>query len=401
MANSYIEVSRSGSSYVLPASFNYLDIDDIHALGKENNGTYNVLTISSRSASSRTIVLSGTPSQPYVRFYRTTSSAALVDFVDGARLTEADLDKAYRQGLYAAQEVLENASTGLTGYNITNIASSQLQLPLTNFSSTGIDDNATSTALTIDSSERVGISETSPLGKLHVKSGDSGASSVSVNANELVVENSDYTGITILGENETSIMFGDNEDPDVGRIEYHHSDNSMRFRTNASDKMRIDSSGRLLVGTTSTTPNPGVVALPAGQFAIGKNNSNDNSVFIEFRRNASQIGGVVQNGTTGVSYNTSSDHRLKENVTADWDATTRLKQLNPVRFNFIADADTTVDGFLAHEVQSVVPEAINGTHNEVDADGNPVYQGIDQAKLVPLLVKTIQELEARVTALEA
>jgi len=59
-----------------------------------------------------------------------------------------------------------------------------------------------------------------------------------------------------------------------------------------------------------------------------------------------------------------------------------------------------VDGFLAHEVQTVVPEAIHGTKDEVDADGNPVYQGIDQSKLVPLLVATIKELEARITALE-
>jgi hypothetical protein len=81
-------------------------------------------------------------------------------------------------------------------------------------------------------------------------------------------------------------------------------------------------------------------------------------------------------------------------------ATDRLKQLKPSRFNFIADADTTVDGFLAHEVQDVVPEAITGAKDAVDADGNPDYQGIDQSKLVPLLVATIQELEARLTALE-
>ena len=96
-----------------------------------------------------------------------------------------------------------------------------------------------------------------------------------------------------------------------------------------------------------------------------------------------------------------SDHRLKENVVAMTGATARLKQLAPKRFNFIADADTTVDGFLAHEVQTVVPEAITGTHNEVDDDGNAVYQGIDQSKLVPLLVATIQELEARIAALES
>ena len=119
-------------------------------------------------------------------------------------------------------------------------------------------------------------------------------------------------------------------------------------------------------------------------------------------QNSQNLGGsitVVSGG--GTAYNTSSDYRLKENVVDMTGATTRLKQLNPVRFNFIADADTTVDGFLAHEVQSVVPEAISGTHNEVDDDGNPVYQGIDQSKLVPLLVKTIQELEARIAALES
>jgi len=133
---------------------------------------------------------------------------------------------------------------------------------------------------------------------------------------------------------------------------------------------------------------------------INGNNSSGTHTSIRFHNNIHGLTGSITHGINSTAYNTSSDYRLKENVTADWDATTRLKQLNPVRFNFIADADTTVDGFLAHEVQSVVPEAITGTHNEVDADGNPVYQGIDQSKLVPLLVKTIQELEARIVALE-
>ena len=80
---------------------------------------------------------------------------------------------------------------------------------------------------------------------------------------------------------------------------------------------------------------------------------------------------------------------------------TGLIRLPTSRKAFIADADTTVDGFLAHEVSSVVPEAVVGTHNEVDDNGDPVYQGIDQSKLVPLLVATIQELEARIAALES
>ncbi len=76
--------------------------------------------------------------------------------------------------------------------------------------------------------------------------------------------------------------------------------------------------------------------------------------------------------------------------------------MKPARFNFISDEERgTVDGFLAHEVSSVVPEAVTGEKDAVDNDGKPIHQGIDQSKLVPLLVKTIQELEARITALEA
>ena len=87
-------------------------------------------------------------------------------------------------------------------------------------------------------------------------------------------------------------------------------------------------------------------------------------------------------------------------MTTSWDATSRLQKLKPSRFNFKTDKDTTVDGFLAHEVSSVVPEAITGEKDAKDADGNPIMQSIDQSKLVPLLVKTIQELEARITKLE-
>jgi hypothetical protein len=136
-----------------------------------------------------------------------------------------------------------------------------------------------------------------------------------------------------------------------------------------------------------------------------------------------EVGSIVTNASS-TTYNTSSDYRLKENVDYDWDATTRLKQLKPARFNWIADeTNTLLEGFLAHEVSSIVPEAISG---EKDAMTEPVlyttsdqlplpegksvgdvktvalpdYQGIDQSKLVPLMVKTIQELEARITTLE-
>jgi hypothetical protein len=119
------------------------------------------------------------------------------------------------------------------------------------------------------------------------------------------------------------------------------------------------------------------------------------------------VGSIDVSGSA-TAYNTSSDYRLKENVTPVTDGITRLQQLKPSRFNFIADPDTVVDGFLAHEVQTIVPEAITGEKDAVDDEGNPEYQGIDQSKLVPLLTAALQEaigeiesLKARVAALEA
>jgi len=125
-----------------------------------------------------------------------------------------------------------------------------------------------------------------------------------------------------------------------------------------------------------------------------------NGFVAQFRRDNSNVGGISVT-TSATSYVTSSDHRLKENAVDMTGAITRVKSLQPKRFNFIADTtDTLVDGFMAHEAATVVPEAVTGTHNEVDADGNAVYQGIDQAKLVPLLTCALQEAIAKIEALE-
>jgi hypothetical protein len=121
---------------------------------------------------------------------------------------------------------------------------------------------------------------------------------------------------------------------------------------------------------------------------------------------ASTIGTITTTGsgasTTGVAYNTTSDYRLKTNIEPLTDALSRLRQIPAHRFNWIADENgPKVDGFLAHEAQAVVPESVTGTKDAVDSDGKPIYQGIDQSKLVPLLVAAVQELAARVAALEA
>jgi hypothetical protein len=166
-----------------------------------------------------------------------------------------------------------------------------------------------------------------------------------------------------------------------------------------------------------------IVHNSAQKHGIVMRDMNNGGTQLDFRlADNTQVGSIYINSSS-TTYATSSDYRLKENVDYDFDATTRLKQLKPARFNFISDdTNTLVDGFLAHEVSGIVPEAIIGTKDGmtteilyVEGDELPegksigdvkeasviAPQGIDQAKFVPLLVKTIQELEARITALEA
>ena len=197
------------------------------------------------------------------------------------------------------------------------------------------------------------------------------------------------------------------------RITGGHSgtgDTPLVFRTaeggTETEQMRIAGNGQILLNTTNSTAIHAARSIvftlkQNGDIAINHSTDNgDGDVFARFGYNGTQIGSITQNGTTAVAYNTSSDHRLKENVVDITDGITRVKQLQPKRFNFIADPDATVDGFLAHEAQTVVPEAVTGAHNEVDNDGNAVMQGIDQSKLVPLLTAALQEAIAKIESLE-
>jgi hypothetical protein len=178
-----------------------------------------------------------------------------------------------------------------------------------------------------------------------------------------------------------------------------------------TERMRITQAGHVLIGCTSL---PGGSTKGAGFYITGTDteylssiNTTASKNHIIFYNPNGAVGTIATNGSA-TAYNTSSDYRLKENVTPVTDGITRLQQLKPSRFNFIADPDTTVDGFIAHEAQAVVPECVTGTKDEVDNEGNPIYQGIDQSKLVPLLTAALQEaigeiesLKARVAALEA
>ena len=189
-----------------------------------------------------------------------------------------------------------------------------------------------------------------------------------------------------------------------GMLSYDTDDNNLQFNVNDAERMRIGSTGVLSIGST-TSKAAGDSASDENSTIIGPGYlylQRDDSASINqiiFGKDGQTVGNIIT--TTATSYVSASDYRMKENVDYTWDATSRLKQLKPARYNWIADETNTLeDGFLAHEVSSVVPNAVFGEKDAVDSDGNPEMQGVDQSKLIPLLVKTIQELEARITTLE-
>jgi hypothetical protein len=178
----------------------------------------------------------------------------------------------------------------------------------------------------------------------------------------------------------------------------------MLFYTNNAERLRIDSSGNLLVNTTSAYGGTKLVVssdtTTANPMAVMNTRSTASTDYsIIFNRNGSIVGSV-QTSLSATVYVTSSDYRLKEDWVAVADAATRVNALKPVNFAWKVDG-SRVDGFLAHEVAEVVPEAVVGEKDAVDAEGKPVYQGIDQSKLVPLLTAALQEALAKIESLTA
>jgi hypothetical protein len=201
---------------------------------------------------------------------------------------------------------------------------------ITGFTSTGIDDNATSNALTIDTSENVFVTKT-------------------------------VTDATVVG---------------------------WSFGSDGRGTQVFDFSGS----------NEALI--------LNNTNASESTYVIDFRQQGTDSG-RIRVLANSVEYQTSSDYRLKENVIYDWDAIPRLKELKPVRFNWIKDStNTVIDGFIAHETQEVVPESVGGDKDEVYPEGHekagePKYQGIDQSKLVPLLAKAMIEQQEIIEQLQA
>jgi len=256
------------------------------------------------------------------------------------------------------------------------------------------------TAITIDTSQNVGIGTASPTEKITVAGAviaTGGASSIARDA--AIV---DYSSGARFIAGRAGGNYGNWQALVAGasgvtlRYKIDYDSTTQWFAADGTtERMRIDSSGNLLVGTTSVlaTGSPFQVSGPvASSTCIIKVGADGNGAFT-FRNAANTTAGSIGVNTSSTTYSTSSDYRLKEAITPMTGALAKVAQLKPVTYKWKVDGSDG-EGFIAHELAEVKPDCVSGDKDAVDAEGNPVYQGIDTSFLVATLTAAIQELKA-------
>jgi hypothetical protein len=265
------------------------------------------------------------------------------------------------------------------------------------------------TAVTIDGSGNVGVGVTPSAWAAGYRALDIGSvmSVVSGTGFSNLYNNTYNNGNLVYKSTGYATIYSQRQDTGQHQWYISSSGSSGATVSGLTQAMTLDASGNLLVGTNAINPTSGGMALLAIGAIQTSRGTTSTAGQMEFR-NPNGVVGTIQTTGSVTAYNVSSDYRLKENIVPLTGALSTITQLKPSLYNYKADPSTNIEGFIAHELQAVVPHAVSGEKDAVDDDGNPIYQGVDASFLIPHLVAAIQEQQAlittlteRITALEA
>ncbi len=258
-------------------------------------------------------------------------------------------------------------------------------------------------AMTLDASGRLMVGTTTPNGNftVYAASGDN-YSTVQSTTNSAYAQYTNTSGSCFIGvDNSTGGAFGGGVA--YGRYIYSNGAYPLITVVNGSERMRIDSSGNLCINTTATVDSSQLAILqPSTKNAISiKKTDSGNFAGIQFYYNSTRVG-LVQYSDTATTYGTSSDYRLKDNQTPLTGSGAFIDALQPKTWTWKNNGSTGV-GFIAHEVQAVSPNSVVGEKDAVDAEGNPVYQGMEygSAEFIANIIAELQDLRKRVATLES
>jgi hypothetical protein len=314
------------------------------------------------------------------------------------------------QGTVTATSMASSTGTGAVVLATSPTITTPVISSLSSASATALTlQSAGTTAVTIDTSQNVGIGVTpsaTNTGKA-VEIGTVGNTLWGIGAADLQISAGTYYNggnkyaVTGSAVSAYELVSGSHR-------WYYAASGTAGNTATFSESMRIDSSGNLLVGTTSQTPgygntNTGAQLSNNGShfsraatdwvMTVNQNTADGSARYlIGFRVSNGQVGNIQSNGTN-CTYNSNSDYRLKENIAPMTGALAKVAQLKPVTYKWKVNGSDG-EGFIAHELAEVVPECVTGDKDAVDAEGKPVYQGIDTSFLVATLTAALQELKA-------
>jgi hypothetical protein len=407
-ATAAIPLSQLDSNFATTITLGNTAIQLGNTVTTLNNMTLANVTISGGTSSITSNSISNGTSNVSIA----TSGGAVTVATNGATAVTVDTSQNVGIGTSSPTARLQLSSTGNPGLVFdgpnqgTNLKRIRLVTQIAaagDFAIQSMNDAGTvkSTNLYIDSSGNVGIGTTTPNGKLEVTAAAGSQTGVYF-GNQTAGARTDIH-VFSASNSDGYIFFERSGASENGYIRYSQSSDFMSFQTASAERMRIDSGGGVRINNTSNATFSAqlntqfTTGVQCGMYLKVTDTSSSQSMMIFGNSSSDAVGSIATSGSL-TSYNISSDYRLKQDIAPMIGALAKVAALKPCTYKWKIDGSDG-EGFIAHELAEVCPHAVTGEKDAVDANGNPIHQGMDVSFLVATLTAAIQEQQVLITSL--